>query len=679
VKENRKESVMKRCALLYAVVAAVLMCLFGAQSVAEEKVLSREEKMDGKTYVIIENPFLELTFRPFQGGTCSKFVFRDTGEEIIGTHKHAGLFKDHWAKYPWPSGLMWLPYQYRIVGDRKNRIGIQMQVKVPEKGGGKGTGDAESSRLQPTSPDLIGLIVQKTIWLNADNDCIEVRQEIKNPLTESRAVAPYIQQGLFSMGGERFYDNWYMPSDQGVVVNVQPDDESGRAIGPDWVLKPTDGWIAVNDRQSKRGLLFVFDYNYLEKIYTSGSTAEWFMEAVPVGPGKSFKYHYIKPIKNFEDIVHGSENIVADIRPDEKDGRVNVAFDVAAVTKELSDVTADFSVIGWKSKEEIAKESISIPKLGFDKIRKEFSFEPKNLADGLVIKAIVRGKDFEDRFEYYYAGDKEEYERRYNYFATKGGALAGARGDAYFVKQPRKRKVFDKTGLPKAVVPAPDKFKTLVVFGLYTHILNIDDALAGWTHKGNAPEFTWANCPPNAIETFPGTYEELFSFNTVVLSDVNFKAIGDIGFEMICDYVERGGSLLVVGGPYALGNGEFEGTRFLDVLPVSLSGPFDLKWAGKGKSWALKPAKEGHPILKGVSFAQNPRVFWHHFVTPKAGAMVVLKAGDKPALITGRYGKGKVAVLTLSPTGLGGEGETQWWDWEGWFPLVKNIFTWLNE
>jgi uncharacterized membrane protein len=199
-------------------------------------------------------------------------------------------------------------------------------------------------------------------------------------------------------------------------------------------------------------------------------------------------------------------------------------------------------------------------------------------------------------------------------------------------------------------------------------------------HKGkNAPEFTWANSPPNAIETFPGTYDELFSYNTVVLSDVNYKAVGDIGFEMICDYVQQGGSLLVVGGPYALGNGEFEGSRFLEVLPVTLSGPFDLKWAGKGKSWDLKPVKAEHPVLKGVSFEKNPRVFWHHFVTPKAGAEVVLNAGDQPTLILGTYGKGKVAVLTLSPTGIGQEGETQWWDWEGWSPLVKNIFTWLNE
>jgi len=171
----------------------------------------------------------------------------------------------------------------------------------------------------------------------------------------------------------------------------------------------------------------------------------------------------------------------------------------------------------------------------------------------------------------------------------------------------------------------------------------------------------------------------LFQYNVVVLSDVNYKALGDIGVEMLCDYVAQGGSLLVTGGPYAFGNGEFEDTRFLEVLPVRLQGPFDLKWAGKGKSWNLRPADGADRLLRGVSFDPPPKVFWHHFVTPKGGSRVVLKAGAQPALILGGYGKGRVAALTLSPTGMGQAGDTAWWDWGGWFPLVGNIMTWLDQ
>jgi uncharacterized membrane protein len=401
------------------------------------------------------------------------------------------------------------------------------------------------------------------------------------------------------------------------------------------------------------------------------------MESVPVSPGKSFAFQYlIKPVSGFKDVVYGSRRLVADIRPDEVNGKVHVTHEIAATREPLTDVNIAVTVTGWKSKQVLAEKTFTLNTLGLAKVAQTFDFVPAALADGVVIKAVVQAGGKEERYEYYYAGDKAEHERRYNYFATKGGALAGSKGDAYFIKPPRKAKVFNKPDFAKVARPAADQYKCLVVFGLFTHILNIDDALAGWTGKtGAAPAFTWANCPPNAIETFPGSYDELFSYNVVVLSDVNYQAIGDVGFEMLCDYVQQGGSLLVVGGPYALGNGEFEDTRFLEVLPATLSGPFDLKWAGKGQSWDLLPVKADDPLLAGVSFAQQPKVYWHHFVTPKANTQVVLTAGGKPALMLGQYGKGKVALLTLSPTGKEGDGEIAWWSWDGWPQLVKNIFT----
>jgi len=94
--------------------------------------------------------------------------------------------------------------------------------------------------------------------------------------------------------------------------------------------------------------------------------------------------------------------------------------------------------------------------------------------------------------------------------------------------------------------------------------------------------------------------------------------------------VLEAGCRLVVGGPYAFGNGKFEGTRFLRVLPVSLSGPFGLKWAGKGKSRALRPVDTSHTIVKGVSSGEKSRAFWRHFATPKESSEVVLNAGASP-------------------------------------------------
>ncbi len=515
---------------------------------------------------------------------------------------------------------------------------------------------------------------------------IRVEQAIMNSTDESRAAGLYIQQNL-GMGGIYHGDNWYLPSTRGIEVHVQADKPGGQSVGPDFISDPVDGWLAVKDRKSERGLLFVFDYNYLAKTYTSGGTGEWFMESVPIAPGKSFRTEYfVKPVRGFTDFTYGSKRLVADIQADETgEGTVRVSHDIASVTRGLDDVSVELQVTGWKSKRRLITRSFKVDRLTSAKERQQFSFTPKALNDGIVISAVVRSGGEEDRYEYFYAGEKAERERRSVSFATKGRAVASSRGDAYFRKQPRRQKTFDKPDFATVARPDPQRYRCLVVFGLFTHLLNLDDAVAGRSpafpkSRASLPlvEFDWANCPPNGVEKFPGTYDELFRYDLVVLSDVNYKALGDIGMEMLCDYVHEGGSLLVVGGPYAYGNGEFGGSRFLDVLPVHLSGPFDLKWAGKGRSWRLTPALANHAVLGGVPFDQQPRVFWHHFLTPKKGSVVALKAGDKPALVLGRYGKGKVAALSLSPTGVGRKGEVQWWDWDGWFPLVRNLFAWAK-
>lgn len=670
---------MKTIRVVLALLFVVAVLVLGRSESAYAALSSSVTTKDGHTLVALSNPYVQLTFEPDLGGRCTSFRFLDNNEELAGKDS-IGMFMDHWAKYAWPSGLYWLPYQYEILKDGDKRIGIREWVTVPAKGGGKGSGDKASSAAIDTSPELVGLVVNKTIWLNNDNDLIEVDHEIKNPTNESKSVALYVQHNLI-LAGSNYSDIWYMPSTQGVQLKILPQKEGDKGSGPDWILEPTAGWLAVRDQKTNRGLVFVFDYNYLIKTYSCGSTAEWFFESVPVAPGKSFATtYYIKPEYNFQDFAYASKNLAVDIRGKEEGKKVRISLDLAAVSRKLSGVSLDVSVIGWKTKQSLAGKTFTIDQIGFQKETREFILTPPALTDGILIKVTAKGQDFSEKFERYYAGDTWEREHRTNYFATKGGALVGAQGDAYYLKQPRKVKRFDKPDFAKINKPNPNKFTCLAVFGLYTNILNLDDALSAWKYQGKYPvDFSFVNCPPNGIEKFPGSYEELFAYNTVILSDVNSKALGDIGLEMLCDYVQQGGNLLLTGGPYALGNGEFDGTRFQDILPVTLAGPFDLKWAGKDTSWPLQPAKDSLPLLKGVTFDDKPQVFWNHRVKPKPETQTILLAGDQPALVLGRYGQGKIAILTLSPTGKEKEGEVAWWSWKGWPSLMQNIFSWFAE
>lgn len=152
------------------------------------------------------------------------------------------------------------------------------------------------------------------------------------------------------------------------------------------------------------------------------------------------------------------------------------------------------------------------------------------------------------------------------------------------------------------------------------------------------------------------------------MCNVNFKCLRFEGLEMIRNWVEQGGTLVITGGFYTYGNGEFEGSPFEQFVPFRNMKPFDHIWAGKGQAFQLNPAEKA-PELSGVDFSSGPQSAWLHQVELKPGARVLVKAGDYPAIVKWRYGKGTVVACTLSPMG---EPEKPFWLWDGWKIFLRN-------
>ena len=464
--------------------AGFAVCLTLSAATGQEPAELVVKKLDAQepTRILLKNRFLELTFDPARGGRCSRLLIRATGEQVIGDDDVSGMFLDHWAKYAWPSGLMHLPYKYELVKEGEKRAGVRLWVQVPKFGGGQGSRARTGSLKIATSPDLVGLTVRKTIWLNSDNDTIQVDQELVNTTTQSRAAALYIQQNL-RMSGSHYSDNWYLPSTSGVRVNLQPDKKGGRAIGPDWIQTPVAGWMAVKDRQTQHGMVFAFDYNYLNKTYTSGATGEWFLEPVPIGPGKVFQTTYvIKPVSGFKDFVYASSALVADIQADEVgQGRVKVTHEVMAVGQDQNQVTVELQVIGWKSKKLLATKVFQVSRLSSKRLQQQLVFKPATLADGAV--------DF---------SHSPQRERTNNDTSVSMRVTAPNRRLVRISLPPRGEDcraeeaiatfVHSRASESSSISPTSrsfhsetsKRFRCLVVFGLFTHILNLDDAVDGW-------------------------------------------------------------------------------------------------------------------------------------------------------------------------------------------------------
>jgi hypothetical protein len=209
--------------------------------------------------------------------------------------------------------------------------------------------------------------------------------------------------------------------------------------------------------------------------------------------------------------------------------------------------------------------------------------------------------------------------------------------------------------------------------GLYTEYYRFDEALRSIPGVTVARAEHWTYREKRGFNGAGWTRpEDLAAYDLVILSNVDLKTLTLEQRDWLRGYVAAGGSLLLTGGPYGLGRGGWQESDLIEpLIPVKLH------------DYDLRPADVPLPLgIAGEGFLtekwpERPVTLWLHEVEPKPGSVVQLKAGDKPALVTGTAGKGRVAVLTLTPLGEMPAGGLGWWDWSGWDKVVAKTAEWL--
>lgn len=211
------------------------------------------------------------------------------------------------------------------------------------------------------------------------------------------------------------------------------------------------------------------------------------------------------------------------------------------------------------------------------------------------------------------------------------------------------------------------KPKVLLFFGVYTQWYKFDQILK------KDYEMKTVNARTDRVESFPSP-NELSSYSIIILSDVTADSLTPAWIKWLDQYVKKGGSLLVTGGPFTYGEGNFKEKGIDAILPVETA-KFDLKWEKAGV--AIKIDNAVSPIVEGVDIKAEPMVYWIHQLIPKQGMEVIMSAGKYPLVIAGKYGEGKVIVFTGSPLGLPLEKQVPFWEWPGWEKLTGNCCNWL--
>ncbi|MHB9025554.1 MAG: glutamine amidotransferase [Armatimonadota bacterium] len=176
-------------------------------------------------------------------------------------------------------------------------------------------------------------------------------------------------------------------------------------------------------------------------------------------------------------------------------------------------------------------------------------------------------------------------------------------------------------------------------------------------------------------QPFPKSVDALRDVRGIVLADIPASALsGFMGRRALRQYVERGGSLLYFGGPLAFGKGGVAGSFLEDIFPVTVTGPWDQV---KAANPAVRIAKSS-PLTQDLRWNDSPKVYYYHKVIPKPGVDILLTCDGSPILVTGRYGKGRVAVV-MATNLLGGPhpNETFFFQWSGYRPLLQRVLYWL--
>ena len=216
--------------------------------------------------------------------------------------------------------------------------------------------------------------------------------------------------------------------------------------------------------------------------------------------------------------------------------------------------------------------------------------------------------------------------------------------------------------------------RALVVEGLWSDFFRIEPAmhsaglLSQHAYISRSPYFggysRLYNLPKDA---------ELNRFSVIVIANLDAPTLNAERLGAVREFVAQGGGLVVLGGYWAYSRGAYDGTALAEMLPVTF--PPENRIPPNRDGLPLHPAPQATWKM-AFDFAAKPGAFYVQALVPKAGATVQLLAGEKPAMISGTFGKGRVVACALTANGDPPQGVLPFWDWPDFPKLLGHAVDW---
>jgi hypothetical protein len=188
-----------------------------------------------------------------------------------------------------------------------------------------------------------------------------------------------------------------------------------------------------------------------------------------------------------------------------------------------------------------------------------------------------------------------------------------------------------------------------------------------------SPEYVWRDRRgfSGSVWKTPG---ELAAYDLVVINNIDLKTFSLEQRSWLRGYVETGGAVWFVGGPYGFGRGFWQESDLLEPLfPVKMHA-YDLRPDGIPSPQELTTAPGASIVTR---WPEKPSTLWLHETELKAGARAHLLAGKFPALASWQVGKGRVVALLVTPLGDERDLDNLWWKSNSWPDLMEKTGRWL--
>lgn len=634
----------------------LITCLFlaGVTPVFSQTAATRDAA--SPNLITLKNELVTLTIDLANGAHAVSCLYAGfNNEEIVRDVKNdnGGLFKDLWTIQGWPGEFDQRRFEAEIVNAGPEEAVVKTWTTSTGKMGSKFV------------EDLADFRVEKTFSLRAGERVLTVRYAFTNNSVKGKRPA-FWSQHAFDFDGKRKNNVYWRPTENGVDWI---DDNNRVSANNRWFATgATAGWNGTTNRTLKRGVMFLMDYNDLQQLYdnTGATTTEWMYDDVAVPAGKTWTTT-IKLIlaEGFGAFAFGSEQLLGAIEPKDTPAGLRIDLTLAAATRPLTKVTVKTRVKGVRAPWSVDAEPFTAETLGLAPLAKTVN------ATGLgplpcVVAVTVTGTDGEGRpvtitYEDYYGGS-----------AGRNVDLATLE-PIYQFPVPPKQKQYLKPDVIKLQHPKPARI--LFIRGLWAEYQGIDEAVKGLADVTVVNGWMKKSALGETLGGFPAAYEDLLSYDVIILGNVSGPMLSTVGQEMLADFLKVGGGVLMLSGDRTYGQTTFSNANFADLLPYTST------FGDYGRLMKTSLTLKGgvhHEVTQGVTFGKDDVVLYAHILKPKENAQVpVTLEGGSPALILSGENKPRVAVVTALPFGEASAEKTLYFHRAGWQTLMAHTLGWL--